>query len=68
MPVEPVVPAIVWLASDRCSQTNRIHHVEPGAIQRISIVMGSGFYDPHLPHRLMRWKAEVVRLRSGHRR
>lgn len=48
MPVEAVAPAIVWLASDRCSQTNRIYHLEAGAIQRIAIVMGPGFYDPHL--------------------
>jgi NAD(P)-dependent dehydrogenase (short-subunit alcohol dehydrogenase family) len=48
MPVEAVAPAIVWLASDRCSQTNRIYHVEAGAIQRIAFVMGPGFHDPHL--------------------
>ena len=48
MPVEAVAPAIVWLASDRCSETNRIYNVEAGAIQRIAIVMGPGFYDPHL--------------------
>jgi hypothetical protein len=48
MPVETVGPAIVWLASDSCSETNRIFHVEAGAIQRIAIVMGPGFYDPHL--------------------
>jgi NAD(P)-dependent dehydrogenase (short-subunit alcohol dehydrogenase family) len=47
-PVEAVAPAIIWLASDRCSQTNRIYHVEAGTIQRIAIVMGPGFYDPHL--------------------
>jgi len=48
MPVEAVAPAIVWLASDSCSETNRIYNVEAGAIQRIAIVMGPGFYDPHL--------------------
>jgi NAD(P)-dependent dehydrogenase (short-subunit alcohol dehydrogenase family) len=48
MPVEAVAPAIVWLASDACSETNRIYNVEAGAIQRIAIVMGPGFYDPHL--------------------
>src|SRR5579859_3779545 len=48
MPVEAVAPAIVWLASDDCSETNRIYNVEAGAIQRIAIVMGPGFYDPHL--------------------
>src|SRR5438477_5893289 len=47
-PVEAVAPAIVWLASDSCSDTNRIYNVEAGAIQRIAIVMGPGFYDPHL--------------------
>jgi NAD(P)-dependent dehydrogenase (short-subunit alcohol dehydrogenase family) len=47
-PVEAVAPAIVWLASDGCSETNSIYHVEAGAIQRIAIVMGPGFYDPHL--------------------
>ena len=31
-----------------CSETNRIYNVEAGAIQRIAIVMGPGFYDPHL--------------------
>jgi hypothetical protein len=48
MPVEAVAPAIVWLASDGCSETNRIYNVEAGAIQRIAIVMGPGFNDPHL--------------------
>jgi NAD(P)-dependent dehydrogenase (short-subunit alcohol dehydrogenase family) len=48
MPVEAVAPAIVWLASDSCSETNRIYNMEAGAIQRIAIVMGPGFYDPHL--------------------
>jgi len=48
MPVEAVAPTIVWLASDRCSETNRIYHVTAGAIQRIAIVMGPGFYDPDL--------------------
>jgi NAD(P)-dependent dehydrogenase (short-subunit alcohol dehydrogenase family) len=48
MPVEAVAPAIVWLASDGCSETNSIYNVEAGAIQRIGIVMGPGFYDPHL--------------------
>ena len=28
--------------------TNRIYNVKAGAIQRIAIVMGPGFYDPHL--------------------
>jgi hypothetical protein len=31
-----------------CSETNSIYHVEAGSIQRIAIVMGPGFYDPHL--------------------
>jgi hypothetical protein len=48
MPVEAVAPAVVWLASDGCSETNRIYHVEAGAIQRIAIVMGPGFIDPHV--------------------
>jgi len=48
MPLEAVAPAIVWLASDGCSETNRIYNMEAGAIQRIAIVMGPGFYDPHL--------------------
>src|SRR6266852_6164337 len=48
MPVEAVAPAIVWLASDSCSETNSIYHVGAGAIQRIAIVTGPGFYDPHL--------------------
>jgi NAD(P)-dependent dehydrogenase (short-subunit alcohol dehydrogenase family) len=48
MPVEAVAPAIVWLASDGCSETNSIYHVEAGSIQRIAIVMGPGFFDPHL--------------------
>jgi NAD(P)-dependent dehydrogenase (short-subunit alcohol dehydrogenase family) len=48
MPVEAVAPMIVWLASDECSETNRIYNVIAGAIQRIAIVMGPGFYDPHL--------------------
>jgi NAD(P)-dependent dehydrogenase (short-subunit alcohol dehydrogenase family) len=47
-PVEAVAPAIVWLASDGCSETNRIYNVEAGTIQRIAIVMGPGFCDPHL--------------------
>ena len=48
MPVGAVAPAIVWLASDGCLETNRIYNVEAGAIQRIAIVMGPGFYDPYL--------------------
>jgi hypothetical protein len=48
MPVEAVAPAIVWLASDSCSQTNRIYNVEGGAIQRIAIIMGAGFHDSYL--------------------
>src|SRR5690348_10258206 len=48
MPVEAVAPVIVWLASDRCSETNRIYNLEAGTIQRIAIVMGLGFHDPHL--------------------
>lgn len=48
MPVEAVAPAIVWLASDGCSETNRIYNVGVGAIQRIAIVMGPGFHDPRL--------------------
>ena len=48
MPVEPVAAAVVWLASDSCLETNSIYNVEAGAIQRIAIVMGPGFYDPHL--------------------
>src|SRR5262249_46751830 len=48
MPIEAVAPAIVWLASDQCPDTNRIYNVEAGVIQRIAIVMGPGFYDPHL--------------------
>jgi NAD(P)-dependent dehydrogenase (short-subunit alcohol dehydrogenase family) len=48
MPAEAVAPAVVWLASDRCSETNSIYNVTAGAIQRIAIVMGPGFYDPHL--------------------
>jgi NAD(P)-dependent dehydrogenase (short-subunit alcohol dehydrogenase family) len=48
MPVDAVAPAIVWLASDSCSETNSIYHVEAGTIQRIAIVTGTGFYDPHL--------------------
>jgi NAD(P)-dependent dehydrogenase (short-subunit alcohol dehydrogenase family) len=48
MPVEAVAPAIVWLASDSCSETNRIYNVAFGAIQRMAIVIGPGFYDPHL--------------------
>jgi hypothetical protein len=48
MPVEAVAPAIVWLASDRCSATNSIYNVTAGAIQRVAMVTGPGFYDPHL--------------------
>src|SRR5258708_39898709 len=51
MPVEAVAPAIVWLASDGCSETNSIYNVEAGAIQRIAIGMGTGFYDPQLTPR-----------------
>ena len=46
--VEAVAPAVVWLASDICSETNSVYHLEAGAIQRIAIVTGPGFYDPHL--------------------
>lgn len=48
MPVEAVAPAIVWLASDGCAETNRIYNVGEGVIQRIAIVMGRGLHDPHL--------------------
>ena len=48
MPVEAVAPVIVWLASDGCSETNRIYNLEAGTIQRIAVVMGPGFYDPSL--------------------
>jgi short-subunit dehydrogenase len=48
MPVAAVAPAVVWLASDSCSETNCIYHLEAGTIQRIAIIMGPGFYDPHL--------------------
>src|SRR5918992_2661478 len=48
MPPEAVAPAIVWLASDGCSETNRIYNVGAGAIQRIAFVMGPGFYDARL--------------------
>jgi hypothetical protein len=44
----PTVSNRVWLASDGCSETNRIYNVEAGVIQRIAIVMGPGFHDPHL--------------------
>jgi NAD(P)-dependent dehydrogenase (short-subunit alcohol dehydrogenase family) len=47
-PVELVAPAIVWLASDGCSETNSIYSVGAGSIQRTAIVTGPGFYDPHL--------------------
>ena len=62
-PVEAVAPAIVWLASDGCSDTSRIYHVEAGAIQRIAIVMGPGFYDPHLtPESIAENYAKVVSI------
>jgi len=41
MPVEAVAPAIVWLASDGCAETNSIYNLEGGTIQRIAIVMGT---------------------------
>ena len=60
MPVEAVAPAIAWLASDRCSSTNSIYNVEAGAIQRIAIVMGPGFYDQHLtPESIAENSAEI---------
>jgi NAD(P)-dependent dehydrogenase (short-subunit alcohol dehydrogenase family) len=48
IPVEAVAPAIVWLASEECSETNSIYNLMGGAIQRVAIVAGPGFYDPHL--------------------
>lgn len=48
MPVELVAPAIVWLASDDCSETNSIYSVGGGAIQRVAIVTGPGFFDANL--------------------
>jgi NAD(P)-dependent dehydrogenase (short-subunit alcohol dehydrogenase family) len=48
MPVEAVAPVIVWLGSDACSETNRIYNLEAGTIQRVAIVTGPGFHDPHL--------------------
>ena len=63
MPVEAVAPVIVWLASDDCSETNRIYNLEAGAIQRIAIVMGPGFYDPHLtPESIAENYAKVVSI------
>ena len=60
MPVEAVAPAIVWLASDSCSETNSIYNVAAGTVQRIAIVMGRGFYDPHLtPESIAENYAEV---------
>ena len=65
MPVEPVASAIVWLASDECSETNSIYNVEAGAIQRIAIVMGPGFYDPHLtPESIAENYAKVESIQS----
>ena len=64
-PVEAVAPAIVWLASDGCSDTSRIYHVEAGAIQRIAIVMGPGFYDPHLtPERIAENYAKIESIQG----
>jgi len=48
MPVELVAPAIVWLASDDCNETNSIYSVEGGAIHRVAIVTGPGFHDANL--------------------
>jgi NAD(P)-dependent dehydrogenase (short-subunit alcohol dehydrogenase family) len=63
MPVEAVAPAIVWLASDGCTETNRIFNVEAGTIQRIAIVMGPGFHDPHLtPESIAEHYAKVVSI------
>ena len=53
MPVEVVAPAIVWLASDCCTETNSIYNVAAGFIQRIAIVMGPGFYDQNLTPELI---------------
>jgi NAD(P)-dependent dehydrogenase (short-subunit alcohol dehydrogenase family) len=53
MPVEVVAPAIVWLASDSCTETNTIYNVAGGFIQRIAIVMGPGFYDQNLTPELI---------------
>jgi NAD(P)-dependent dehydrogenase (short-subunit alcohol dehydrogenase family) len=62
-PVEAVAPVIVWLASDDCSETNRIYNVEAGTIQRIAIVMGPGFYDPHLtPESIAQNYAKVISI------
>src|SRR5438046_2317074 len=36
LPVEAVAPAIGWLASDGCSETNRIYNVAARPIQRIA--------------------------------
>ncbi|MHB8530766.1 MAG: hypothetical protein ACYC8V_14805 [Caulobacteraceae bacterium] len=63
MPVEAVAPVIVWLASDDCSETNRIYNVEAGAIQRVAVVMGAGFYDRHLtPEGIAENYAKVVAI------
>jgi NAD(P)-dependent dehydrogenase (short-subunit alcohol dehydrogenase family) len=65
MPVEAVAPAVVWLASDGCSETNRIYNVEAGAIQRVAIVMGPGFYDPDLtPENIADNSAKVDSIQS----
>src|SRR5439155_10999886 len=65
-PVEAVAPVIVWLPSDGRSQTNRIYNLEAGAIQRIAIVMGPGFYDPHLtPESIAENYAKVVSIEGS---
>lgn len=66
MPAEAVAPAIVWLASDRCSETNRIYNVTAGAIQRIAIVIGPGFYAPRLtPEAIAENHAEVESIEGA---
>src|SRR5207247_6123375 len=37
MPIEAVAPAVVWLASDGCSEPNRNYQVEAGAIHAIAV-------------------------------
>jgi NAD(P)-dependent dehydrogenase (short-subunit alcohol dehydrogenase family) len=66
MPVEAVAPAIVWLASDGCAETNRIYSAEAGALQRVALIWGPGFYDPHLtPESIAEHYAQVASIEGS---
>src|SRR3989440_1559305 len=53
MPVEAVAPAIVWLASDSCSERNGCYNWEAGQFKGFGFVVGLASTDPLLNPKAM---------------